>query len=769
MRASRGPGTTVALAVALVGGAFMVLLPLALKVFAPIPLPAPFAPHNQTTETFVYFAAFFVLLPAAVWLALELRRRISGAAGSAAFSGLAGGLALALALATLLARIGPEVSSIGNRASTFVFGLAWSALAVLFLLEAIKGRPVKLLQFLAVRAGTIWVAAGTAAVAGVGAFAGIEDLDRPALIVGLLAGGAVLYLWGRVRLPALGRWGIAVDTGVVLLILLAVPDLVILRPEDALTNPVAAFDTDTMQFHQNLFLGPAGQVGAGKVLLVDTVSQYGIGSIYLIAAWFEVAPIGHGTLGIFDAGLSAGVFAGAYGVLRMSGVNRLLAAGAMAVGVTALVWGLYYPEGGLLQHGAIRFGLPMPLIVCWIAGLRWPRSRTVMDLLVLAIVGIASIWALEAFLYVAFTWVAMTVVSAAWTPAGDRIRSLSIAAARALAAIVIVQAAFALLTLLASGSLPDWGLYFTYLREFLAGDIGDLTYDFRPWSPAIAVAGIYVASAAGIVATFALNRSYFESRRTAFTALAGATAYGIVLFSYFDNRSLEHILPYVSLPALMTVTIWLSVILDPRKDAAGTKSAQKRWALGLSLLASVIVVANVWPAAYHRAGDSVLAAVPPGGKSLRAGFDRLWDMPQVVPGSDEGIRLIERYMPGEDETAVLTEVDLDNDILVRSGRANALGITDAKEMSWVPGPHLGPAQDAVDSLEPGDRILVDRKALAAARVFRQDPDADPDRVALAVGLVGIQTRIIGWILEDYDFRTIARGSDGLTVVELEPR
>lgn len=758
-----------ALTVALVGGAFMVLLPLALKAIHPIPLPAPFPAHNQNTETLLYFASFFALLPTALWAVLELKSRITAATGQAAFSGLVGVLGLALGVATLLARILPEVTSVGNRPSTFIFGLVWSLFTALLLFEASKGRPEQLLAWLADRAGAIWIAAGVSVVCGIGAFVGISDLDRPALIVGLLVGVAVLYAWGRFRLPALGRWGIAVDLVVVLLILLAVPDLVILRPEDAATDPVAAFDTEVMQFHQNLFLGAASQVNAGSALLVDTVSQYGIGSIYLIAAWFQIAPIGHGTLGIFDAFLSAGVFAGGYGVLRMAGVNRLLSAAALTVGVTVLIWGLYYPEGGLLQHGAIRFGLPMPLIVFAIAALRWPRSSKLMDFLALAVIGISSIWALEAFLYVLFTWIGLTAVSAVWMPAGERIRGLLVAAAKAFASIVLVQALFALLTLIASGSLPDWGLYFTYLRDFLAGDIGDLTYDFDAWSPAIAVAGIYVASAAAIVATFVLNRAYFQGHRTAFTALAGNTAYGIVLFSYFDNRSLDHILPYVCLPALLVSTIWLSLILDPGEDGALIGNVQKRWALGLSLLASVAMVANVWPAAGSRFEDSVLAAVPPGGKSLRGGFTRLWNMPQVVPGSDAGVSLIEEYMPDEDETAVITAPDLDVDILVRSDRANSLGITDAKEMSWVPAPHLPVVQEAVDSLEPGDRILMDRKALAAAYRIEQDPASDPYLLADEVGLAAIQTRAIGWVLEEYRLKPIAKGSDGIVVVELESK
>ena len=49
-----------------------------------------------------------------------------------------------------------------------------------------------------------------------------------------------------------------------------------------------------------------------------------------------------------------------------------------------------------------------------------------------------------------------------------------------------------------------------------------------------------------------------RAQPTPIVALAGSTAYGIALFSYFVNRSADHILPYVSLPALMVASLWLT-------------------------------------------------------------------------------------------------------------------------------------------------------------------------------------------------------------------
>jgi hypothetical protein len=751
--------STVALAVAIAGALFMVLVPLALAVVPPVELPAPFPDHNQTSETLLYFAGYFVLLPFSVVVAFICAGRISGATGPGAFAAAVALLACLLGAFVLLARLTDL---------PLVFGLLWLVTAAVSLHFAARPGGLPGLSRAEASAGRIWQGAAVLAVGCVLVLVDWPDVSRGAFAVCLLAGAAVLFAYGRFSLPSPGRRGLVLDLAAIVLILLAVPDLVIVRPEEALGDPVAAFDTDTIQFHQNLFLGAASQVLGGSALLVDTVSQYGIGSIYLIAAWFEFVPIGHGTLGFFDGLLSAFVFAGGYATLRLAGVGRLLAAGSLTVGVVALVYGLHYPIGGLLQHGAIRFGLPMLMIVPAVAAVRWPGTRRPMGWLVLAVVGLASVWALEAFLYVAFTFVCLVAIGAAWRPAGGRRGWLVRQVLSGALAIVVTQVLFALVTLAASGSLPDWGLYLTYLRDFLGGDIGDLTYDFAPWSPALAVAALYFASAAGIVVAVATNRPFTERRKPAFTALAAGTGYGIVLFSYFDNRSLEHILPYVALPALLCATIWLALLLDRR---TGVSLAGRRWALGLALFASALVIANVWPAAGDRFGDSLLGRALPGGEPLRGSFDRLAGLPPVVPGSDAGERLLDEYVPGETATAVITEPDLDVDILTRSDRFNSLGITDAKEASWVPAPHRPGIEDAVAAMEAGDRLLVDERALDAFARLEREPDADPAAVADASGLVMIQTEALAGIRQRFRLKRVSPDGEpaGLTVVELVPR
>ena len=264
-------------------------------------------------------------------------------------------------------------------------------------------------------------------------------------------------------------------------------------------DPSAAFETQIIHFHQNFFLGPAAQITGGGVMLVDTLSQYGVGSIYLIAGWFELTAVSNGMLGLLEGILTAAMFAGAFAVLRLAGVDRVLATVTMLVALIVLVYGLLYPVGGLLQHGALRFGLPMALLLAGVSEARRPLRTATPRLAGAIIVGLSSIWALEAFAYTLLTAAGMLAAMSWLQPAGERRRFLGRRVAEIAVSCVVAHLLLAAITLAAAGELPDWGLYLTTLREFLTGPIGDLTYDFSPWSPGVALGAIYLGSAIAVL------------------------------------------------------------------------------------------------------------------------------------------------------------------------------------------------------------------------------------------------------------------------------
>ena len=106
-------------------------------------------------------------------------------------------------------------------------------------------------------------------------------------------------------------------------------------------------------------------------------------------------------------------------------------------------------------------------------------------------------------------------------------------------------------------------------------------------------------------------------------AIAGMTAYGVALFSYIVNRSADHIIPYVCLPAIALGALWLELL-------GGLGSAcpppASRAALGIALSLSTLLVAVAWSSV-----DTRLRAVDAGPR--RARWPVADGRPRRPPGS----------------------------------------------------------------------------------------------------------------------------------------
>lgn len=440
-------------------------------------LPAPFPDHHNDAETLVFVLSFAAIVPLAAWLGPRLADRIAAGPNAAALDAISALGALALVGLTVAVKFSERLPWGGGLEVMLVALLIWWALAAALARIALGG-PSDLLASLAPHAAVLWLAtAALALVAAVG-LAALDSLSALPIALGVIATAAAVLAYGRVELPRVPRpLGRGWDVVAVLLILLAVPNMVIFYPED----PSQAFLTQIIHFHQNFFLGPASHVTGGEPMLVGTLSQYGVGSIVFIAGWFDLVGTSNGTLGILDGILQAFVFVAAYLVMRMAGASRILAGAAMVVALIVLVWGTLYPIGGLLQHGSIRYGMPMAVLVATVAEVRWPRLQLPARLVTLLFVGLSAIWALEAFGYTVLTFAVLICARAALLEPGERRSWMLRRALEGVAACVVVHLTFALATLASAGELPHWGQYLNTLREFLSGDIGDLTYDFSPW------------------------------------------------------------------------------------------------------------------------------------------------------------------------------------------------------------------------------------------------------------------------------------------------
>src|SRR4051812_18175601 len=350
-------GPTLGLAVTLAVAAFAVVMPLVMSTLRPVVLPAPFPPQHQRGETLSYLLAFGVILPLAVAAARWLCDVVAAGPNAPALSALTGVLAAALAAALVAVRLAGRLEQEDGVKVVLAAAVVWWLGAGLLLARASRTRPWPPLLALGRRGLAAW---GLAAVAGLLAllcFAYLHSISLPGLGVCALAAAAAIAVHGGVRIRRLPRgWGVAADLAALGALLLLVPDLVIFRPEEAARSLSVALETGIIQFHHNFLLGPANEVLDGRAMLVGTASQYGVSSIYLLAAWFQIAPIGYGTLGLLTGALTALWFGAGYGVLRLAGTSRLVSVAASGVAVDPLVFNLSYPIGSLPQSGPFVSG-----------------------------------------------------------------------------------------------------------------------------------------------------------------------------------------------------------------------------------------------------------------------------------------------------------------------------------------------------------------------------------------------------------------------------
>jgi hypothetical protein len=409
----------------------------------------------------------------------------------------------------------------------------------------------------------------------------------------------------------------------------------------------------------------------------------------------------------------------------------------------------------------------MVVILAAVGAARWPRRSGAALAAQLSVVALSSVWALEAFVYTVGTFGAIACFRAWALPGPGRMASLVRTGALTAVACVAAHVVFAAATLAATEQLPDWGQYLAYLNEFLFGHVGDLTYDFSHWSAGLPVGAAYLASAAAFVLVIRRRRDLVEGEPAALIALCGLTAYGIVLFTYFVNRSADHILPYVSLPVLMAGTLWLSLLL---RGALVESRSLRLGGLAFALPLAVLLVSVAWSSIGSRFPRTALAHAVPGGEPLGEALRRLWHPPPINPRAPEGEALLNRYMPGEGRVPIIVTPDLETEILIRSDRANGLGLSDPTEDSFVASQNLPHVRRAVEGLRRGDRLLMETVALKVLAAYRAQPSRDPltdpvDQKQLAP----LQEWALKRIGQRFGIRVVHRDDQGFVVATLTPR
>jgi hypothetical protein len=724
--------------------------------------------QDQPAKTWLYLAAFLVVLPGALVLGPALADRIARGPNASGLPALVAVLAGALALALVLVRCSSGLPWGSGLGPLLVAALAWAAVAVASLARAARARAWPPLLALArgpLAARALWSLAGALAFATL-----LCVTDLRALSVRALVAAAALALAGigaleRVRPAAPRGAGVVVDVAVVAGLALAIPNVVVFHATGGLPSPF--YPPGVIQFQQDWMLGPVNQLlGGGALLVRDPVSQYGVGSLYFIAGWFKLAPIGYGTFGLLDGLLTALLYIAGYGVLRLAGSGRVLAVGAIAFAVLALPYHFYYAVGELPEQGPLRFGLPMVVVVAGVVRARAGGRAPGAEAAILGALGIAAVWALETFGYTLATFLALSAFEAWQAGAAARWAWLRRRLGRGLLACVAAQLAFAAATLLASGSLPDWGEYLAYITAFVSGAAGAVSYGFASWSPGLAVGAADLISAAAVVLVIVRAPRVAQRERVLVSALVGLTTYAIALYSYSDNRSSTYVFPYVALPILLAGALWLALLLRCRQEMT---AALRRAGVVAAACVAVLMLGAAWPSVPSSFELSALRHALPGGGGLGHALHRLWHPPAIDPRAPAGERLLARYVPGRRVLVLLPDApDLGTEILIRARRYNSMFIGDPKADSLVPSVWLPRLRRDVAALAPGTRLLTDAAGLRIAARLRAHPRVDVIDSPIDGGYADLE-----WLLraidERFAIRPIARARDGLIVAQLAPR
>ncbi len=637
--------------------------------------------QTKPIERLGYFLAILVIVPLSVTLAW--RRERAGATGERqqllAFATLAA-TAGVLCLARLLAL--PAT----NTLDTSLFVLL--ALVVARITIALSARLVPMTwprwfpASAAVATMPLLLAAATAP------FVPTATLSVVDVAVALAAGLATFDLvraFGGRRGPS-RAWTRAIDVGVLAACTLVVANL-------GLPNIGLALDN-------NYFLGPANDVLHGHAMLVSTFSQYGVGMIDALAAVFLVVPIGYGTFILLLSLLTVLLSAVIYVILRWSTESLLIATVGLAVAVSLYVFEepayyTYYPSTGVL-----RFGLPWLVILWSLASARTARHRRLFDALVLATVAVAAVWSGEAGVYCLGTAGALACLDAAVVEASgrERLRMAVRRIAQLVAASLFGLLAFTLLTRVAAGAWPNWGAYLDYIRLYTTGGLGALPIE--PWSAGLALGAMYTVSAIAIALLAVTRPALLRERAVAFRAVAGLTALGVLVYTYYLDRAHPDNLTHISPPAVALLFVWLGIIrltFDSRIAVAV--------ASGTAIFLGAMIVASEGEDIGLKYPGSALAAVlgsePPLGSQLRA----LWHNPVSEPTAAHVVAFVSSLGSTHGGLTILLTPSVETEALLRLGAANAVGSSQpCQESLSAQGP--GRVAAAVRTLQPGGIVVI---------------------------------------------------------------
>lgn len=483
----------------------------------------------------------------------------------------------------------------------------------------------------------------------------------------------------------------------------AIDGLVLLTVALAVINPDFSFEIT----HYNFYLGPVNDLLHGRSMLVDINCQYGVLVIYFLSLVFKagVLPFTYKGLAALIGILQVAQFSLIYLLLR-----RLLNSQLFAVLVLGLILLVSFfsqlemaalPSVGPLRFGLVFLLLSLPVLRSWRPGLE-QAGQVAAHILV----GVASAWSAEVFVYVLATHLAILL----WARPPDAgigglLKGLARELKWTLFAIGAVHLTLAIDILSHSGEWPHWDRYLGYLALYSVGEFG--TLPVSPWTPWALIMGVYLASAVLLIYFW-----FFPSPRPHLPELrvvAGLTVFGLAQFTYYLGRSHPNNLYHICIPSLMLAAYWLCALVRSREVLPARFWRPATYAFyGLGMLLFVLGIPFLSDQWDRTAAQALVSGRPV----------ELWSRKPTDPQVEEALALIAKYAPAQERIPLFIVPNLTTEALILSGKVNLFPMSNPDQDAL-----LAPARERAlnfdHGLQAGDLFFMSRDPKELQSLQRQ--------------------------------------------------
>lgn len=457
---------------------------------------------------------------------------------------------------------------------------------------------------------------------------------------------------------------------------------------------LACFDPSfAIHLHQQSFyMGPVNRVMHGGFLLVDTFCQYGVGVIYFLSFLFKagLAPFTYKGFSLIASILLIFQFCFVYILLVTLVKSRFY---AILLLILTLLLGIFGTLGVMQaapSTGPLRFGLPYMILVLIIIrrGFNKPHHRYMIFEYIL--VGLSSLWSFETFIYTLFMYLGICLFESIEEVVNYRqmLRRFIHRLVCLFSTIISFHLLFVLFTYASSKELPDWSIYFDFIRTYSTGEFGTLLIE--PWSPWIFPIAIYFAS----LMVFLFRYIYLKNNGNNYTEnllIFGLTLFGIAQYTYFLGRSHPNNLYHISTPAVIITGYWFAQLIQKKILPIPFRLSVK---FVFFAAFTLIILTNIEDfASKYRQNHSGFRIAINNVYSAFSGrsHDRLWDSlkdslyekeqdKQVI----ETIALLHKYTPEQKDVVVFLQTENTTKALIMADRRHRFPINDLEEDAILP-------------------------------------------------------------------------------------